>query len=179
VEESAWLKRAEEPALFDRKFASHRGQYVFQASVAALMLGMVLAVQNSISNAAIITGIAASVFIAFLYPGSKLSQPRRLIGGHALAVVVGLAFRFVADDVFATQLSLSLSTSQDMCAALAVGVGIMLMAVTDTEHPPAAGTLLGMIFGSDVLEAGALLIASAVLLCFVKYWLRDRLIDLL
>ena len=32
----------------------------------------------------------------------------------------------------------------DLTLALAVGMLILVMAVTDTEHPPAAGTVMGV-----------------------------------
>jgi CBS-domain-containing membrane protein len=170
-------KAAPHAPVFDRNFRQNKQAYILQAAMAGAALLLLMVMQSAVTNAAVITGIAASVFLAMLYPSSKLAQPRRLVGGHTVGVGVGLAFRLLADTIGREALGGILLP--EICAALAVAAGIFIMGVTDTEHPPAAGTLLGMIFGSQVIAAGAMLIASAAALSAVQHLLRRRLIDLL
>ena len=40
----------------------------------------------------------------------------------------------------------------DMAAALSVGLGMLLIVVTNTEHPPAAATTLGLVIQGWVLR---------------------------
>ena len=57
----------------------------------------------------------------------------------------------------------------EIAAALAVGFGIVLMGLTDTEHPPAAGTALGLAvvdFNATLL----LVLATSVVL----WWPRSN-----
>ena len=62
--------------------------------------------------------------------------------------------------------------------ALAVGGSMLLMAITNTEHPPAAGTALGMASREfDVLIFFSI-IGAVALLAVMKLALRPQLRDL-
>ena len=67
----------------------------------------------------------------------------------------------------------------EAAAALAVGFGIVLMGLTDTEHPPAAGTALGLAIVD--LDATLLLVlaTSVIVLVATQQLLLPRLRDLL
>jgi hypothetical protein len=67
----------------------------------------------------------------------------------------------------------------NLVAALAVGAGILVMATTDTEHPPAAGTILGLVLGSHPLVSAALVVLAACLITTSRRLLRRWLIDLI
>ena len=67
----------------------------------------------------------------------------------------------------------------DLMAALSVGLSIMVMAMTDTEHPPAAGTALGSIIPGWSWSAVVFIISSAVVLSLIRIILRPRLVNLL
>ena len=72
-----------------------------------------------------------------------------------------------------------------MAAALSVGVGIFVMVVTNTEHPPAAGTSLGLVIQCCQPSVGvdwssiSFILVSALLLSIVRIALRDRMVNLL
>ena len=73
----------------------------------------------------------------------------------------------------------------DIAAALSVGIGIFIMVVTNTEHPPAAGTSLGLVIQCCQPMAGidwasiSFILVSAIMLSAVRIALRDRMINLL
>ena len=53
------------------------------------------------------------------------------------------------------------------------------MAVTNTEHPPAAGTALGLVIVGWSWSAVLFIMSSAVILSLIRLILRPRLINLL
>ena len=54
-----------------------------------------------------------------------------------------------------------------------------MMAVTDTEHPPAAGTMLGMSTRTRDPEIFAVIVGAVLLLAAIKRVLRRYLRDLI
>ena len=67
----------------------------------------------------------------------------------------------------------------DIAAAISVGVGIFVMVVTNTEHPPAAGTSLGLVFYGFDWTSIIFILLSALLLSLVRVALRPKMINLL
>jgi CBS-domain-containing membrane protein len=67
----------------------------------------------------------------------------------------------------------------DIALAASVGMVILIMAVTNTEHPPAAATVLGMaIQPIDPLRT-AVFIAAIILLALIHLLFKSRLHDLI
>ncbi len=159
----------------DRGFFRQKLRYLGQATLAALTLSLVLAVENSLANVAIITAIASSAFIIFMTPHSSMARPRRVVGGHFVGVPIGLAFAGMLDLIGE---SLTTTVVIDVFAAVAVGLSMLSMAATDTEHPAAAGTVLGLVLGEDVLSSAALVLAAAVILSVARTVFGRLLIDL-
>jgi SAM-dependent methyltransferase len=170
----ALLKRG--TYLIDRHFRRRWERYVLQAALAALTLAVVVSLEDTLANAAIITAIASSAFIIFMTPHSRMSRPRRVIGGHGIALVIGLAIGALVHDVLGEPYAASLVT--DVAAAVGVGLAMLVMAATDTEHPPGAGTVLGLILAPDPLENGLLVIAAALALTGARSLFGRWLIDL-
>ena len=66
-----------------------------------------------------------------------------------------------------------------MAYALAVGLSIFVMVVTDTEHPPASGTALGIAMLTDRwAESAVAVVTVALLLSLAHRMLRRYLRDL-
>ena len=130
--------------LIDPTFHGQRSAYFLQAAPAAISLVLILVVEVGVSSVPINTSIASSVFLVFVVPHSLASSTRRLLGGHIVGVISG-----------------------DTCAvagAIGVGVAILVMAITNTAHPPAAGTTLGLItVGADTSAVLFILSAAAIL----------------
>ena len=62
--------------------------------------------------------------------------------------------------------------------ALAVGLAMLLMAITNTEHPPAAGTALGMASRELDILIFLSIIGAVTLLAVMKLAIRPYLRDL-
>jgi SAM-dependent methyltransferase len=162
--------------LIDRHFRRRWQRYLLQAGLAAATLAAVVALEETLTNAAIVTAIASSAVIIFISPHSRMSSPRRVLGGHLIAILVGLVIGAIVHDWAGEPFASSLVT--DVAAAVGVGVVMLLMAATDTEHPPAAGTVLGLVLAPNPLSNGLLVIAAALALTGVRTVFRPWLIDL-
>ena len=106
-------------------------------------------------------------------PNSVAVTPRRVVGGHVVAVVVGGAFSPVAG------LPGESTYLVNVMAALPVGLSILVMVSTDTEHPPAAGTALGLVIYGWSPSAVFFILSSVIVLSLLRVVLRPRLINLL
>jgi CBS-domain-containing membrane protein len=150
------------------EFRLHWKNYVFQSLFATLAVFVVLYFL-SLQNAVIIASLGATAFIVFAMPKALTANARNVIGGH----VVGLFWGFVFSLVPHATLFASLA-----CYSAAVGFSIFTMVVTDTEHPPASGTALGVAITGmhpDVLIA---VILSVVLLSLIHHFFKPYLRDL-
>jgi CBS-domain-containing membrane protein len=163
--------------LLDRHFLRRKQRYFLQATLAACALAAVLAVESTLSNVAIVTAIASSAFVIFTVPHLRQSGPRRVLGGHAVAIVIGLIAAVIVHDALGEPYRTTLTTG--IGASFAVGASMLVMAATDTEHPPAAGTALGLTLAPDPLGSGLLVIAAAAALSAIRSLCRRWLIDLI
>ena len=124
-------------------------------------------------------GVASSAFTIFVIPESVAATPRKVIGGHLVAGLIGAGVSYILQipglEIYASETRYIV----EIAAALSVGIGIFFMVVTNTEHPPAAGTSLGLvIYGFDWTSV-VFIISSAILLSLVRIVLRPRMINLL
>jgi CBS-domain-containing membrane protein len=147
----------------DREFRQHWKNYVMQSILATIAVFIVLYFLN-LRHAVIIASIGATAFIIFAMPESITAQPRNVIGGQ----LVGLFFGFI----------FSLFPQYHIIMyALAVGASIFTMVVIDTEHPPAAGTALGVAITGITWEVFVAVTASIILLSIIhvlaKPYIRD------
>jgi len=84
------------------------------------------------------------MFIVFALPCSVTAQPRRLIGGHAVGIVSGLICYFAFPSGLFGEFAASWQFIIWLVYAVSVGLSMFIMVITDTEHPPAAGTALSI-----------------------------------
>ena len=165
--------------IIDPKFSGSSRRYLFQAGLATLAMLALLLFVDSLSQAALAAGLGSSVIILFVHPTSPTATSRSLVGGHALALLLGSAFALL---LFASPIETfldDLSPVRNLSLAVSVGLLILAMAVTDTEHPPAAGTVLGMATRPWELETAGIIIGAVLLLALIKYFLRSHLRDLI
>lgn len=100
-----------------------------------ITIGVVGALTHYMHSPLIMAPFGASCVLMFAVPGSPLSQPANVIGGHFVATMVGLMLRlFLPNEWWA--------------AALAVGLAITLMAMLRVTHPPAGADPL-VVFATD------------------------------
>jgi CBS-domain-containing membrane protein len=143
--------------------------YLWQTACATAAVLVVLLVLD-LGQAVIISSIGATTFIVFMKPGNPFATPRSIVGGHLVGALVGSAFALLPHTT---------SWTASVVYALAVGSALLLMAVTDTEHPPAAGTALSVVMaGGTWWVAVVAILTSAVLLSLFHRLLRPYLKDL-
>jgi len=165
--------------LFDKKFRKNVHRYVFQCILATLTIFAVLFFLDVLSETAIIAALGASAFVVFAIPNSYSSDPRRLIGGYLVGIVVGIicfniSITFPTSDFFTnTEMSLIIF------GAIAVGVAIFIMAVTNTEHPPAAGIALGLVINPWSTVTILFILCAIIWLSGVRKILKPYLMDLI
>ena len=118
------------------RFARHPWAFAFQAVLATVVMLAILAFVNSLSSAAIAAGLASSVVGIFIGPSNRTASVRSVVGGHALALLLGTLFSVILFlgpvEGFLTDRTLMHNVS----LALAVGLAMLFMAFTNTEHPP-------------------------------------------
>ena len=167
------------PHLLDPGFARNPRRYVAQAAVAAVVMLAILAFTDSISDAALAAGFGSSVIIAFVHPSSRYVSVRSICGGHLLALVIGTAcsFLFFVSPVAERLTGTPLAHEAGLAASL--GVLILAMALTDSEHPPAAGTVLAMATRPWNPETVLVIIAAAAILVGFRRLMGHRLDDLI
>ena len=130
-------------------------------------------------RAAIVVAIASTAFIIFVVPDSVAATPRKVIGGHIVAVLVASAVSGVLNIPGVEELAEDVRYIDDIAAALSVGLSILVMVVTDTEHPPAAGTALGLVIPGWTRTAVVFIISGALALSLIRIVLRPKLVNLL
>ncbi|MDR0565262.1 MAG: HPP family protein [Azoarcus sp.] len=104
------------------------------------------------ANLYLIGSFGASAVLLYGAPAAELSQPRNLIGGHAISAIVGVACALLCPPNVA------------LASALAVSTAIAAMHLTQTLHPPGGATaLIAVIGGDSVRELGFTYALSPVL----------------
>ncbi len=165
--------------LVDRRARGRFGQYLFQCGLGTLSLLFILIIEDALLHAAIVVAIGSTVFIVFIVPDSVAATPRRVIGGHVVSVIFGSAFAFMLMVPGLETLADGEDYVRVFAAALAVGISMLVMVLTNTEHPPAAGTALGLFFPGWELSTIVFIVLSAVVLSAIRILLRPRMINLL
>ena len=120
-------------------------------------------------HAVVIASIGATAFIVFSMPNSVTAKPRRIIGGHLVGFISGSFFAIIPHgNIFSAALIYS----------IAVGVAFFILVITDTEHPPAAGTALGMAITGYSFEAAVAVFTSVIIFALIHYFAEPYLKDL-
>ena len=159
--------------LVDPKAHTRVYSYLFQCGLATIFLIAVLLLHDAVLRAAIIVAVASSAFIIFVVPDSVAATPRRVIGGHIVAIIIGTIFAAIAGSHEES------SYFVDIMAALSVGLSILLMVSTNTEHPPAAGTALGLVIHGWSVPAVIFVLVSVLVLSIIRIVLRHKMVNLL
>lgn len=156
-----------------REFSSHWKNYLLQSFIATIAIFIVITSLSIQEHPIFIASIGATTFIVFAMPNDPAAKPVCIIGGH----IVGLACGFLCALIPHTNF-ISPIVAESLIYALAVGLSIFVMVVTDTEHPPAAGTALGTAIKGLSLSVTLGIVVSAVILSLIHYLFRKHLKDL-
>ncbi len=164
--------------IIDESFLKAPKSYIIQSLLAVVVLAVVLYFVETLTHAAIVAALGSSAFIVFAMPQSNTARPRRLIGGHVVGLLSG-AFCYYA---FLTGPLGELVAGRELpilfVYALAVGLSIFLMVITNTEHPPAAGTAIGIVAHEWSWQTIVFVLVFAISLAIVRRLLRGYLRDL-
>lgn len=142
--------------------------YVFQSLFAAFTTFIVLLVLG-LQQAVIIASIGATAFIVFAMPKNTTARGRNVIGGHTVGLICGSLCTLIPHPTFLSSI---------IVYSLAVGLSIFIMVITNTEHPPASGTALGVVLRGLSLEVTIAVITSAIMLALVHHYFKRYLKDL-
>ena len=154
---------------FDKRFGTHWLNYLLQSILAAASV-FVLLVTLRQQNLVVAASLAATAFTVFTMPGSVTASARNIIGGHVIGLVFGSVFALVLPES---------PLARDAMFALAVGSAMLLMTVTNTEHPPAAGTALGVAMTGYSWRIVLGVLVGAAVLALIHKLLRKFLRDLI
>jgi CBS-domain-containing membrane protein len=164
--------------IFDDKLRPKIGKYLLQSLLATLVLVVAFNLMDFFSEVVIFAAMGATTFIVFAMPKYITASPRRVIGGHFVGIFSGSMCRLLLELPLLQQLLETQPFVITVVGAFSVGLTMLLMVSTQTEHPPAAGTALGLVVEEWSLPVIGFVILCAVLLSAVKYLLRRWLIDL-
>ena len=164
--------------LFDRAFRRAPKSYIRQSLLAALVVAIILLFFRMLGGFVIVAALGASTFIVFAMPSSITAEPRRLIGGHAVGLLSGALCYLVFLSGYLGELTTNQDTLFILTGALSVGLAIFLMTITDTEHPPAATTAIGIIASGWSYKIALFVLLSALCLALARRLLRPHLKDL-
>jgi len=152
----------------DPKFPSYWKDYVRQSCYAAVTVFLITIILSD--NPVVIASIGATAFIVFTMPNNVSAEPKRIIGGHLVGFFVGACFAvFPFMDVL---------LFKALWFSLSVGITILIMVVMDVEHPPAAGTALGVTLVGYTNSSGSSIIISVLILAFIGHVAKPYLRDL-
>ena len=165
--------------LIDKKFRKNTLKYIFQCFLATLTILAVLIFLDLLNEAALITALGASAFIVFTMPTQYSSDPRRLIGGYTVGLIVGFIFYIISTSETGSNLIGNHTTTLVIFGSISVGFAIFIMAVTNTEHAPAAGIALGLVISKwDYLTIIFILVAI-LWMAGIRILLKKYLMDLI
>ena len=147
--------------------------YVFQSLLATLAVFCVLLFLEP-GEEVIIASLGATAFIIFALPDSFSAQPRNVLGGQIVGLLCGTIGYSLLNilpnpDQFVTEAGVH---------AFAVGLSIFVMVITDTEHPPAAGTALGVALEGFTLRVLVSILLFSIVFTAIRLALKKHLRDL-
>ena len=149
------------------EFREHWKNYIIQSTLATLVLLLALWVMSA-QQMVLIASLGATSFIVFALPNAVTARARNVIGGHLVGLACGSLCHLLAVPGSPTVI---------VAYAVAVGISMFLMVVLDVEHPPAAGTALGVaILGASWGVFLAVVTGTALLALAhraLRRWLRD------
>lgn len=164
--------------LIDRTFLAHPKRYIFQSLLAVIAVMALLYFLEAFTHAAIVAALGATTFIVFAMPKTVAAEPRRLIGGHFVGIISGLICYFA---LHTGPLSHYFTTDEIihwLPEALAVGLSIFLMTALNFEHPPAAGTALGIVTHEWTIQTILFIMIFSTSLALIGFLLRKYLKNL-
>jgi CBS-domain-containing membrane protein len=140
---------------------------------------IILTFVEVLTHTAIVFALAASTFIVFATPASRSATPRRLIGGHIVGILCGLVCYYIFNGGLLQDAAASYDIVIWFAYALSVALSLFIMTITNTEHPPAAATAMGIVVNGFTWQVVVFVVLFAVFLSLAKRLLKPWLKDLI
>ena len=165
--------------IFDRKLKKYFPNYILQSLLATIALTIILYFENIFTNTAVVASLGATTFIIFAMPKYETAQPRRVVGGHIFGIIVGILCSYLYSHIQnENNFFLSHEMLKIFIPSLSVGLSIFIMSITNTEHPPAAGTALGITIQGWTYSTILVILTTILLLSLFKFLLKSWLKNL-
>lgn len=120
-----------------------------------LGMGIVGAAAAFTSLPFLIAPFGASAVLLFGHPSTPLAQPANVLGGYAVAALVGLIFALLFPGAW-------------WAAAMGVGLAILVMLLLRVSHPPAGAVpILMVVATSDPLQLVGIVLGGSLALVAV------------
>jgi len=143
-------------------------KHVFQSFLATLIVLLLILILK-MEHIVVIASIGSTAFIVFALPKSITARPKNVIGGQMIGLLSGSICALIPHSSFISSI---------IVYSVAVGLSIFLMITTDTAHPPASGTALGIAITGFSINIALSLIISVTILSFIHHFLKPFLEDL-
>ena len=161
-----------------QQFVELLPSYALQSLMAAGALLVILFLLDVVAHAVIVAALGSTAFIVFTMPSSLTARPRCVVGGHIMGLIAGTLCYFTIACLPLGEAWFISEPKMVCAAAISVGLSIFLMVVTDTKHPPASGTALGLVVQGWSVWAVLFVLGGTVMLLLFRWALRNRLRDL-
>ena len=164
--------------LIDHRFSKDPKAYFIQPLIAVAAVIVILSFVTFLTHAVLVAVLGASSFIVFVMPRAPVAETRRLIGGHVIGVAIGLACYYLFLTGPIGRIAQEEGWVKMVAAGVSIGLAVFLMPLFDAEHPPAAGTALGLVAGPWSYGTILFILGFAVSLALVRKILLRYLKDL-
>jgi|ETN02SMinimDraft_4_1059925.scaffolds.fasta_scaffold31636_2 CBS-domain-containing membrane protein len=164
--------------ILDKRFSEKKFNYLFQSVLTSIALFLIFFFEDRFASGAILAGIGSTIALIFLVPHSIATHPRRVLGGHIVAILLAFIVLMLLNFIFGDFSNISANYLK-IASVISIGFLIMIMGITNTEHPPAAACLLGLILNGMNFERIISILAAVILLIVIRFILINKLKNLI
>lgn len=148
--------------ILSENFEEKWENYIWQSLGAGISI-LLLITFTDLIGLVLIAAAGSTAFTVFGLPHNRTAKTRNIIGGHVICAVIGFACSYFSPIWLA--------------GGLAVGLSSFLMVLFDAEHPPAAGSALGLSFEPS-LQGVVFIIVTSIIFSLTRHALEPYLKDL-
>ncbi|MCB1827036.1 MAG: HPP family protein [Coxiellaceae bacterium] len=159
---------------------------IWQPLIAVMFVIVVLLFMDHFASSDVLWAVGAgalssSSYIVFGKPSGASAQPKNILGGYLVGIIVGFLLRIVImhlHDLDCGFLGTAHFHLIGLIAAFSVGMSLFVMSLLKFEHPPAAGMALVLVIDMRDYDEILLVLIAAVLLAIIRRLLSKKLVDL-